>query len=151
MITYAIESFEDNLPEFEPLLHDHYRELALNQDKVPLDPQYNVYFEREMCGQLIFVVAREEGVIIGYFIGFIMPGLHYQTSLTCTMDIFYIRKDKRDGRAGVKLFKFVETELRRRGVQRWLVGSKLHADASSLFKYLKFDPIETYYSKWLGG
>ena len=150
MITYQAESFEERLAEFKYLLPEHYKELALNQDKVPLSPQWSVYFEQERQGQLLFVTAREEGDIIGYFIGFVKPGLHYSTCLTCIMDIFYIRKDKRNGRAGIKLFQFVEKELKRRGVDRWFVGSKLHADASSLFKYLKFDPVETYYTKWIG-
>ncbi|MFA5166731.1 MAG: GNAT family N-acetyltransferase [Candidatus Paceibacterota bacterium] len=149
MITYQVESFEERLPEFKYLLPEHYEELALNKDKVPLSPQWEVYFDQERQGQLLFVTARELGEIVGYFIGFVRPGLHYSTCLTCIMDIFYIRKDKRNGRAGIKLFQFVEKELKRRGVNRWFVGSKIHADASSLFKYLKFEPVETYYTKWL--
>ena len=98
MITFAIESFKQTLPEFEPILHDHYEELALNQDKVPLSPQYNIYFDREKIGQLLFVTARFEGSIIGYFIGFVSPGLHYSTCLTCQMDIFYVKKEYRTGR-----------------------------------------------------
>ncbi len=150
MITYHVESFEERLSELKVLLPDHYQELALNQDKVPLDPQYDVYISRERQGGLIFVTAREDGELVGYFIGFVAAGLHYKTCLTCNMDIFFIRKDKRKGRAGVRLFQFVMQELKRRGVQRWFVGSKLHADASALFKYLKFEPCETYYTMWLG-
>lgn len=150
MITFAIESLEENISYLQSLLKDHYEELALNQDKVPLDPRYNIYIDRERAGELIFVAARDAGQIVGYFIGFIQPGLHYATCLTCNMDIFYIHKDLRKGRLGIKLFRFVEKELQRRGVDRWFVGSKLHADASPLFKYLKFQPVETYYTKWLG-
>lgn len=150
MITCHIESFEQRLDELKTLLPEHYKELALNQDKVPLSPQYAVYIEREKRGELLFVVLRQAGELVGYFIGFIAPGLHYSTCLTCTMDIFYVRKDLRTGRAGVKLFQFVKQELTRRKVQRWFVGSKLHADASALFKYLKFEPCETYYTMWLG-
>lgn len=150
MITAHIESFEDRLPELKILLPEHYKELALNQDHVPLDPQYGTYIERERQGMLLFVTLRDAGDLVGYFIGFIAPGLHYQTCLTCTMDIFFVRKDKRTGSAGVRLFRFVEVELRRRGVQRWLMGSKIHADASALFKRIGAAPIETYYSKWLG-
>lgn len=150
MITIQTESFEDNLPEFKPLFPLHWEELALNKDKVPLDPQYDIYIARERKDELIFVTVREDAEPIGYFIGFIAPGLHYQTCLTCTMDIFYVHPEKRTGRTGIKLFKFVEKELRRRGVDRWFVGSKCHADASALFEYLKFGKVETYYSKWLG-
>jgi GNAT superfamily N-acetyltransferase len=150
MITCHVERFEERIEELQSLLPLHYEELALNQDKVPLSPQYNVYVERERQGGLLFVTLRDAGELVGYFIGFIAPGLHYSTCLTCTMDIFYLRKDKRAGSAGVRMFRFVEQELRRRGVHRWFMGSKIHADASALFKRIGAAPVETYYSKWLG-
>lgn len=151
MLTCHVESFEERLAELQALLPSHYDELALNKDKVPLSPQYGVYIERERRGELLFVTMRESGELVGYFIGFIAPGLHYSTCLTCTMDIFYIRQDKR-GTAlpGVRLFRAVEKELRRRGVNRWFVGSKVKADASALFEFLDFERVEIYYSKWLG-
>jgi len=152
VLTCHVESFEERLAELKPLLPLHYEELALNQDKVPLSPQFDVYIARERRGELLFVTMRDAGDLVGYFIGFIAPGLHYSTCLTCTMDIFFIRKDKR-GQAmpGVRLFRFVEQELKRRGVDRWFVGSKIKADASALFEFLDFEKVEIYYSKWLGG
>jgi GNAT superfamily N-acetyltransferase len=150
MITCHVESFEERLLELQALLPLHYRELALNQDKVPLSPRYGDYIDRERAGGLLFVTLRDAGHLVGYFIGFIAPGLHYSTCLTCTMDIFYVHPDKRTGSAGVRMFRFVETELRRRGVQRWFMGSKIQADASALFKRIGAAPVETYYSKWIG-
>lgn len=150
MLTAHVESFTQRLPELLPLLPLHYKELALDQDKVPLDPQYDVYCARERAGELLFVVLREAGELIGYFIGFIAPGMHYRTCLTCTMDIFYVHPDKRGGRGGLILFGAVEAELKRRRVQRWFVGSKCHMDASWLFERLGFQRVEVYYSKWLG-
>lgn len=150
MITAGVESFEERLDELKVLLPLHYAELALNQDQVPLSPRYNVYIEHERAGGLLFVTLRDAGELVGYFIGFVAPGLHYSTCLTCTMDIFFIRKDRRTGSAGVRMFRFVEAELRRRGVRRWFMGSKIHADASALFKRIGAAPVETYYSKWLG-
>jgi GNAT superfamily N-acetyltransferase len=129
----------------------HYEELALNKDRVPLDPQYDEYLRRDAVGGVIFVTLRDAGELVGYFVGFIAPGLHYQTCLTCHLDIFYLRPDKRGARGGVILFKAVETELKRRGVQRWFVGSKAHKDASRLFEALDFTHVETTYSKWIGG
>lgn len=150
MMTAAVEAWDDVLSELRPMLPHHYAELALDQDKVPLDPQWHVYAERNARGELVVVVLREAGAAIGYYWGFIAPGLHYASCLTCTMDIFYVHPGYRNGRAGMVLFQAVERELRRRGVQRWFVGTKLHADCGALFKRLGFEPIETYHSKWLG-
>lgn len=150
MITAQVEDFGPFMREVQPLLHLHWEELALNKDKVPLDPQYDVYDARDAAGQTLVVTLRDVGRLVGYFIGFIAPGLHYQTCLTLTMDIFWTHPDIRGGLAGVKLFREVEKEAKRRGVQRMFYGSKLHRDASRLFEFLKMDPVETYYSKWIG-
>lgn len=150
MITCQVEPFPPFLEEVKPILPIHWEELALHKEKVPLDPQYNVYLERDAQGGVILITAREDGKLIGYFVGFIAPGLHYQTCLTCTMDIFYVHPDHRGGGTGYHLFKSAEKELKRRGVQRLFVGSKLHKDASWLFEKLGYEEVERYYSAWLG-
>ena len=66
------------------------------------------------------------------------------------MDIFYVLPEHRGSGTGFQLFKFVEKQLKNRGVQRLFVGSKLHKDASWLFEKLGYMPVETYYSTWLG-
>lgn len=151
MLSVKCERLADILPELIPIFPGHWQELALNKDQVPLDPQYDVYLEREERDELLSVIMRDDqGTIAGYFFGFIAPGLHYQTCLTCTMDIFYIRDEYRSGTAAIRLFRFVERELKTRGVDRWFVGSKCHSDLSRMFEALKFDKVEVYYSKYLG-
>ena len=144
MITAHVESFEQNLEYLKPLLPIHYKELALDQDKVPLSPQFDKYVAAEQRGELIFVTLRKAGQMVGYFIGFIAPGLHYSTCLTCNMDIFYVLPDHRGSGTGFQLFKFVEQQLKKRGVARMFVGSKMHKDASWLFEKLNYTPVETY-------
>lgn len=149
MITAQVESFMETLEETKPMFPIHWEELALNKDEVPLDPQYDVYEARENAGELLFVTLREEGIIVGYFIGFISPALHYKTCLTCIMDIFYVHPDHRGSNAGFLLFTFLEGELKKRGVDRVYVGSKCHLDASFLFERLGYDRVEVYYQKML--
>ncbi len=150
MLTLQVESFTELLDELKPLLPLHWEELAINKDKVPLDPQFDIYIRREAAGEVMMVTARRDGALVGYFIGFVAPGLHYKTCLTLIMDIFFIHPSARNGFAGVKLFKAVEAEAKRRGVQRIIVGSKIHADASILFERLSYSPVETYFAKWIG-
>lgn len=150
MMTAQVESLTDVLEELKPLLPTHWEELALNKDKVPLDPQYDIYLARDACGEVLFVTLRDTGRLIGYFVGFIAPGLHYRTCLTLTMDIFYVWPQFRGRRAGFMLFAAVQKEATRRGALRMFAGSKLHKDASWLFEQLGYEEVERYYSKWLG-
>lgn len=150
MITFAIERFSDVYGELFPLLEKHYVEISTHKDHgVPLDPIVAAYRAREADGSLLMVIGRQAGEIIAYFVCFIAPGLHYASCLTCSPDIFFVRPDLRVGRTGIRMFRFVEDELRRRGVKRWAVGSKVEHDASALFRYLDFQPVETTYEKWL--
>lgn len=152
MITFAIELFSDVYGELKPLLEEHYAEISTHKDHgVPLEPMEEVYRSRQADGSLMIVIGREDGQIVSYFVCFVAPGLHYRSCLTCTPDIFFVAPEKRNGTLGMRMFRFVEKELVRRGVQRWSVGSKVQHDASALFRYLKFEPVEMMYEKWLGG
>jgi len=150
MMTFAVESLTENLESLKPMFPLHWQELALNKDQVPLDPQYDIYLARDARGEVMFIAGREAGEIMAYFVGFVAPGLHYKTCLTLTMDIFWVKPEYRGKSAGIRLFKTVEAEARRRGVQRMFMGSKLHKDAGWLFEKLDYKPVETYYSKFLG-
>lgn len=150
MLTAQVESLTARLEELKPLFPLHWEELALNKDKVPLDPQYDIYLQRDARGEVTFVTLRDAGELVGYFVGFVAPGLHYRTCLTCIMDIMYLRKDKRGGRGGLILLNAVKAELKRRGVQRWFVGTKAHMDIGPLFKRMGFEHVETTYSAWIG-
>lgn len=150
MLTAHIESFAERLDELKVLLPLHYKELALNQDKVPLDPQYDIYIARERAGELMFITLREAGVLVGYFIGFVAPGLHYRTCLTLTMDIMYVHPDKRQCGGGAVLFGFVKEQARLRGVQRAFVGEKVHAPIGGFLESQGFELCERTYTAWLG-
>lgn len=150
ILTAQPEPFAPFLDEVMPLLPRHYEELALNQDKVPLAPQYGEYLRRDALGMVLCVTLRSAGELVGYFVGFVAPGLHYQTCLTLHLDIFWIAPEHRGQMGGVKLFKAVEREAKRRGVHRMFVGSKCHADASFLFERLGYERCEVTYTAWLG-
>ena len=152
MITAMVEKFGNDFSEIKALLQLHYKELALNQDRVPLDPRWDVYNEYEESGTLVYVTLREAGQLIGYVICIVAPGLHYKTCLTAIMDIMFVDPSKRDtlARGALMLIDTLEAELRRRGVQRWFMGTKLHKDIGAIFKRRKFVAVEMTYTKWIG-
>ncbi len=150
MITYQMEPWKSFIQEAKFILPRHWEELALDKDKVPLDPIYEIYDTKDSKDEVMVITVRELGKLIGYFIGFISPALHYRSCLTCTMDIFYIVPESRGSNCGFGLFKEVEKECKKRGVQRLFVGSKMHKDIAFLFNKLGYTEVERYFTLWMG-
>lgn len=145
-----VESFTAARPELEEMFPHHWRELALDQDKVPLDVDWERYAALEKANVFLFVGLREAGKLVGYYMGFITPHLHYKSCPTLTMDIYWTDPAIRGGTAALTLMRKVEAEARARGAQRIVAISKNHRDSSRLFAALGYRAIETVHSKWIG-
>lgn len=149
-LSLQVEKFSDVIEEAKPLLFRHWEEIALDHDRVPLDPDWERYAELNDKGALSIVTMRRNGALVGYSVMIVARGFHYQSTLEARMDIFWIAPEVRGRMGGVRLFKAVEAELRRRGVKRIYCGSKLHKDSSRLFQAMGYRPIEQWFSKWIG-
>lgn len=150
MITVQQEVFPPFLTECKPLFPKHWEELALDKDKIPLDPDYDEYLRRDKAGLVMPVTAREDGQLVGYSVNFVAPGLHYKTCLTLTTDIYWVLPDARGAKIGFALFGEVERLAKARGVQRIFAGVKEHFSAGWMFERMGYLKVETYYSKFIG-
>lgn len=148
-LTFAVEPWSAMIDEAKPMLQRHWEELALDKDQIALAPDWIRYQNLEASGALSVVTVRENGTLVGYSWMIIQRGLHYSGTLEAYMDIYWIAPEVRGRYGGIRLFRAVENELRRRGVKRVHVGSKLHRDSSRLFKALNYQPIEIWFSKLL--
>jgi GNAT superfamily N-acetyltransferase len=150
MMTAAVEDWDSVQAEWRALIPQHYDEISLHKEHgVPLDPDYEAYSAINRAGRLLFVGLRDAGSLVGYFIGFVQPHLHYRTCLTCTMDIMYVHPSKRNGTGGLRLLKAAKAELKRRGVACWFMGSKDHKPIGRLYEAMGFKKMESYYSLWI--
>lgn len=152
MITAQVESFEAALPELRQIFPRHWAELALYQDVMPLDPQYDEYINRERGGRLLLVTVRTDGKISAYYTAMVAPGFHYTSTLTGHMDMLYVVPEQRGRGLAFPLFKLVEDELRRRGVQLWHSGYKAHNPLrlNEVYDVLNFGSGDHYRTKWIG-
>lgn len=146
MITYQVEIYHDIEPELIKLYPEHYEELGVSKD-FPLDPDYLRYDKLANAGILYCYTCREDAELIGYIIFVIQTALHYKTCMVAHEDIYYLRKDKRKGRLGIKMFQFAEEELSKMNVNRVVYGTKTYSDNSKLFEYLGYTLFEKLYTK----
>jgi GNAT superfamily N-acetyltransferase len=147
-ITYRKERFVDLAPELPPLFKRHWEEIALNRDKIPLNPQWAAYGRLEQGGALHIVTARHQGELVGYFFCIVVPDLHYGI-LTCHDDLFYILPEYRKGWIGYRLFSSCEKMLRALGVQRVYCRTKVDHPVDKLLVRLGYRLIERVYAKLL--
>lgn len=152
MMTAQVEPYMAALPELVYLYPEHWEELALDKEypEAALDPMWEVYEQRDRDGQVLLVTLREAGKMIGYFLGFIAPGLHYRKCLTCHGDIFRVVYEARGRMGGKRLMRAVLDECKRRGVSRVFLGEKLHAPCGELFAAFGAQPVERIHSLWIG-
>lgn len=146
-LTYQVEAFADAWPDAQELIQLHWREIARDQETIPLEPDLEFYRAIDQAKALLIVTARDGGTLVGYHASLIRPHMHYRNSMTAFTDLFFIHKDYRSGRNAWRLFRKVEQELAARGVQRMFASCKLSLDLLPLFKALGWNEIERTFSK----
>jgi len=150
MITYQVERFENVIDEVKPLLEAHYKEIALHQDKMQLNPDYKQYQGLQDLDILHIVTVRDEGILIGYFVSIIVPHLHYKDHVCANNDILFVAKEYRGSMIGIKMFKYAEKELKKLGVSVISLHTKVHADFGTILERIGYEHVEQTYSKYVG-
>lgn len=132
------------------MIAQHWEEIALNQDKIKLNPNWDAYRSLEGIGAFRIFTARDDGKLAGYFAVFVEPNLHYQDHLFARNDVLFLNEDYRKGFCGVKLIRFAEKCLKDDGVSVLAINTKAHKDFSSILNWMGFDKTETVHTKYIG-
>lgn len=148
MITYNDEDPTVFFGELAPILPEHYEELCVTKD-FPLEPDFAAYDRLNTARMLKAVTCRNDGELVGYIIFIIQPHLHYMSCITAFEDLYYVKKEYRKGRTGIKLFQFSEKVLKDAGVKRIIMHTKIHMDNSRLFEYLGYKNTDKLFTKLL--
>jgi GNAT superfamily N-acetyltransferase len=148
VITYTEEDPTVFFKELVPILPAHYEELCVTKD-FPLEPHFEGYDRLNAAGMLKAVTCRSDGELVGYIIFIVQPHLHDKSCVTAFEDLYYVRKEYRKGRTGIKLFQFSEKVLKGAGVKRIIMHTKVHMDNSRLFEYLGYKNTDKLFTKLL--
>tara|TARA_R110000868_G_scaffold340099_1_gene600763 strand:+ start:786 stop:1256 length:471 start_codon:yes stop_codon:yes gene_type:complete len=136
--------------EISNLLQDHWEEIALNKEKIKLNPDWGAYSVLYKSGKLGIYTARKEGKLIGYFVVIAGSNPHYKDHLFAVNDIIYLVPEHRKGFVGIKLIKYAEKDLKNFGVSVFTINTKVHKPFDSVLERLGFNLIERVYSKYIG-
>jgi GNAT superfamily N-acetyltransferase len=153
-MTYAFarETYDQVIDEIKPLLVEHWRELALYQEDIPLDPDYEIYRAMDHKGALAIYTIRygAERRLVGYAIYFLRNHHHYRGAKWATSDIVLVAQSHRNLGAGNGLFDYVEQDLRNQNVNVIHTMTKLeHPELAFLLESRGHQKVEVNYSKRL--
>lgn len=155
----AFEPLNDLLADgLEEMLFEHWQEVGLDHDAVPLAPDWEHYRLMEKQGIFRIVAMREAGALIGYSAFLVNRHLHYRHTLHAVNDYFWLAPDRRRGWTGVRLFRECERLMRGMGVVKLMyhikphvmLGSTKSGTAGDILLRLGYRHAEDCYSKILG-
>lgn len=147
---YQQERLDSVQEECQPLINKHWEEIAINQDNIKLNPDWDTYYKLESLGMIKIYTARVDGKLVGYFTIVVTKGLHYVDHLFGATDMIYISPEYRKGRAGYGLIKFAEQELKKSGVSVLVINTKDHAPFDKLLQSMDYSLAERLYQKFIG-
>lgn len=152
---FAWERFGAIHRELPKLFERHWQEVALNHDKVPLDPDWDKYFQLDIAGMLRVLTVRVEERLVGYHFILIYPALHYFSTMTAESDMFYLLPRYRKGLTGYRLLKIARDTLAENGVKMHAINIKLHIEQdrgtlAPLLRRMGYTATEVQFVKLLG-
>ena len=150
MILFHVEQLKDCASEAMPLIEAHWQEIALHQDTIQLNPNWQQYFRLEEEGKLHVYTAREDDKLVGYFVMIVVPHLHYSDHSFAHNDVIYVDPEYRKGFTAWRLIKFATEQLELAGVSVMMINIKRHKPFDKLLQRLGFTETESIYSKRLG-
>ena len=146
-LTYQKENLSELRPELEQLLPGHWKEMARDQDYVPLNVAWAKYYALEAIGAIHMITARDRGELVGYHLTIVTPHLHSEDVLHGLVDYLYLLPEYRQGRNGINLIKFAEQDMISLGVKKIVTGVKLHHDHGIILKRMGYEPSDMIYTK----
>ena len=149
-IKYQREDLYKIKDEISNLLQGHWEEIALNKEKIKLNPDWDAYSALYESGKLGIYTARKNNKLIGYFVVIANSNPHYKDHLFAVNDIIYLVPEHRKGFVGIKLIKYAEKDLKNFGVSVFTINTKVHKPFDSVLERLGFNLIERVYSKYIG-
>lgn len=148
---FGLETIDQVRGEIEPLLRQHWEEIAMFKEEVELAPDWGRYIALERDRALAIYTVRNEGKLVGYAVFIIHYMLHYKHTLAAANDILWLAPEYRNAGVGGRFIAFCEEDLREREVDVVSLHIKKHFDFRPLVHPMGYQDAETIVVKLLKG
>lgn len=149
-LTYQQEFMATIVPDMQKLIEAHWEEIALNQDRIKLNPDWDAYADLEKIGVAKAFTVRESGRLVGYFVVFCKKHIHYKDHIFAANDVIFLHPEYRKGMTGVRLIRFAEQCLAEDGVSVLVINTKTHKPFDAVLERIGFGLSERVYTKFIG-
>jgi GNAT superfamily N-acetyltransferase len=147
-IAFATEKVRDAYRDAKALTQMHFAEIAPYQDLFELNPDLEGYEKMERAGALFTITARDDSVLIGYFLMIVRAHPHYKHVKTAVEDMKFVHPHYRGG-TGMKLIRYAENLARDLGCKVILQRSKAKSGHGAMYERLGYELMDEVYSKRL--
>jgi len=145
-LEFQWERFPKIRQELLPLFKKHWKEIALDQDIAPLDPNWDYYHMVDERQLLHILTARaSNGKLAGYIFNIVGSHNHYQSTRFANTEMFYLHPYFRKGWQPVKMFKENLAGLKVLNVEIACISFKLnfqHGRVGKLLARLGYEPAD---------
>jgi GNAT superfamily N-acetyltransferase len=148
-VKFQRERLMDCREECTDIIQRHYEEIALSKNAQKLDPDWDEYDRLEKAGRVWLLTARHRDKLVGYFVMLVSTHLHYRTMTIALEDIHYLDPEYRKGWTGYRLISIAVKEMKRAGIKKCVLRTKLFKNHGKLFERLGFVPEDEVWSKIL--
>jgi predicted GNAT superfamily acetyltransferase len=132
------------------LLEAHREELTTNKGLMILKPDISTYEMLESKNALLSLGAFDgDDEIVGYSVNIMAHNLHYSDLMMCQSDVLYVREDKRQGPAGLKLMRETERLAKERGAQMMLWHAKPDTNLDQILPRMGYRVQDVVYTRVL--
>lgn len=150
-LIFSRERISDNYDEMYPLIEEHYKEVAWNPERVPLDVDRERYIAMNEEGTAICFTGRDERrKLLAYCIFFLAKHPHYKSTTYAVNDAVFVHPSARGASNGRIMVEYCEAELKALGAQVITWHIKSYLDWSPLVRKLGYDPTDCIWQKWIG-
>ena len=146
------EGFSGIAYELLPLFRQHHAEAGLEQEAIPLDPDWDRLFAIDLAGGLYVTTARADKLLIGYAVSVVTTSLWHAGTRAAHLELIYLDPLYRQGWLGYTILKQHINGLQQgavRVIKAEASEQMLDGRLAVLLKRLGMKPIERGFYKLL--